>query len=61
MSNYYLSLDEKAFKNICMFIFLISLQASIRKANLASKAIIDKSEKEELLGGQASNVRNRLV
>lgn len=38
---------------------LSSLQASIRKANLASKAIIDKSEKEELLRGQASNVRNR--
>lgn len=38
---------------------LTSLQASIRKANLASKAIIDKSEKDELLGGQASNVRNR--
>lgn len=38
---------------------LSSLQASIRKANLASKAIIDKSEKDELLGGQASNVRNR--
>jgi len=38
-----------------------SLQASIRKANLASKAIIDKSEKDELLGGQASNVRNRFV
>lgn len=38
-----------------------SLQASIRKANLASKAIIDKSEKDELLGGQASNIRNRFV
>lgn len=38
---------------------LSSLQASIRKANLATKAIIDKSEKEELLGRQTSNVRHR--
>lgn len=38
---------------------LQSLQASIRKANVASMAIIDKSEKEELFGGQASSVRNR--
>ena len=32
---------------------------SIRKANLASKAIIDKNEKEELLGGKSSIVRQR--
>lgn len=36
-----------------------SLQVSIRKANLASKAIIDKNEKEELLGGKSSIVRQR--
>ena len=40
---------------------MFSLQASIRKANVASMAIIDKSEKEELFGGQASSVRNRYV
>lgn len=36
-----------------------SLQVSIRKANLASKAVIDKNEKEELLGGKSSIVRQR--
>lgn len=39
---------------------LSNLQTSIRKANLDSKAIIDKSEKEELLGRQSSsNMRQR--
>ena len=43
-------------------VILSSLQTSIRKANLDSKAIIDKSEKEELLGRQSSsNMRQRLV
>ena len=48
--------------NLSFFIILSSLQTSIRKANLDSKAIIDKSEKEELLGRQSSsNMRQRLV
>ncbi|XP_068708860.1 vesicle transport protein SEC20-like isoform X2 [Montipora foliosa] len=38
---------------------MLSLQGSIRKANLASRAFIDKSEKEELLGGKRSSIRQR--
>ncbi|XP_068746863.1 vesicle transport protein SEC20-like isoform X1 [Montipora capricornis] len=38
---------------------MLSLQGSIRKANLASRALIDKSEKEELLGGKRSSIRQR--
>ena len=51
------------FIHFCLFfINLSSLQTSIRKANLDSKTIIDKSEKEELLGRQSSsNMRQRLV